>query len=352
MAFSEILTNTYYGNTVQEWALALGIILGVIIAAKIVYTIFGTVFKKLASKTKTNLDDIIIDMIEEPAVFAFGLWGAWYALGRLTFTEAATAWIGNVFSALIVFMIAWFIVRLFDALVSEYLVPLTAKSDTKLDDQLLPIIRKGVKAIVWIIAVIIALNNAGYNVGALLAGLGIGGLALAMAAKDTVANMFGGFTILTDKPFKTGDRVQINGFDGTVEEIGLRSTRIRTLDGRVVTMPNMKFSEGAVENVSSEPSRKVVSNLGLTYDTTGKEMEKAMKILKDIAKKHKSLEEKVLVSFNAFGDFAMNILFVYYIKAGEDILQTQTDINTEILNQFNKNKLEFAFPTQTIYTKK
>ena len=352
MAISDFLTNTYYGNTAQEWLIAFLIILGFVIAAKIVYIIFGKVFKKLASKTKTKLDDIIVDMFEEPAVFALGVWGAWYGLSRLTFSESTLNWISSVFDGLIIFIIAWFVTRLFDALVKEYLVPLTEQSDTDLDDQLLPIVRKGTKAIVWIIAIIIALNNAGYNVGALHAGLGIGGLALAMAAKDTVANIFGGFTILTDKPFKIKDRIQINGFDGVVEEIGIRSTRIRTLAGRLVTIPNMKFSEGAVENVSMEPSRKVVLNLGLTYDTTAKQMEKAIEILKNIAKKNKNVGEKVLVSFNAFGDFAMNILFIYYIKSGADILQTQTEMDMEILKQFNKNKLEFAFPTQTIYTKK
>lgn len=105
---------------------------------------------------------------------------------------------------------------------------------------------------------IVALNNAGYDVGALIAGLGIGGLALAMAARDTVSNVFGGFTIFTDRPFTLNDRIKVSGFDGTVDEIGIRSTRLRTLAGTLVTIPNSTFSESAVENVSAEPSRKVV----------------------------------------------------------------------------------------------
>jgi MscS family membrane protein len=173
-----------------------------------------------------------------------------------------------------------------------------------------------------------------------------------MAAKDTVANIFGGITIFMDKPFKIGDRIIIEGYDGTVKEIGLRSSRMETLEGRIVTMPNSKFAESPVENISLEPGRKIRLNLGLTYDTTPKQMDKAMSILKDIAKKNKSVKADTTISFNAFGDFALNIIFIYFIKKSADILDTQSEINMEILKQFNKNKLDFAFPSQTIYTKK
>ena len=171
-----------------------------------------------------------------------------------------------------------------------------------------------------------------------------------MAAKDTVSNVFGGFTIFTDKPFKIKDRIKIGGFDGTVSEIGIRSTRLTTLEGRVVTIPNAKFADSMVENVSLEPNRKVVLNLGLTYDTSAENMKLAMKLLKDIIDSNNDTEDNCLISFNSFGDFSLGILFIYYIRKNSDILNTQTDINIEILKQFNENKLEFAFPTQTIFT--
>ena len=193
-----------------------------------------------------------------------------------------------------------------------------------------------------------AIDNAGYKIGPLLAGLGIGGIALAMAAKDTIANIFGGFTIFTDKPFMVKDRIKIDGFDGFVEEIGLRSTRVRTLDGTQVTIPNSHFSDSAVENITREPTRKVVLNLGLTYDTTPANMEKARKLLKQIATKNNGVNDKFLISFNAFGDFSLGILFIYYIKKSADILETQNDMNNEILTKFNESGLSFAFPTQSI----
>lgn len=344
----EFLGQTYYGNTVMNWGMALVIALGAVIVGKILYWIFGNVFRRLTAKTETKLDDIILDMIEEPIVVAVTVAGIWYGLNRLVLSEGIDRFIGNVTQVLIVLSIAWLIARLLDSLFKQYLAPLAAKTESDLDDQLLPIVSKGTKIVVWALGIVVALNNAGYDVGAVLAGLGIGGLALAMAAKDTVSNIFGGFTIFTDRPFTLNERVRIAGFDGTIKEIGIRSTRLQTLAGTMVTIPNSKFADSPVENVSLEPSRKVSLNLGLTYDTPPEKMEKAIELLRTIGAEHDALDEKILTSFNGFGDFAMNILFIYYILPGNDILQTQTDINLRILKDFTAEGLDFAFPTQTI----
>lgn len=348
-----ILENIYYGNTVLEWFIALIIILAAFILGKIVYWIFGNIIKKLASKTKSKLDDLIVDMIEEPAMLAIILAGIWYSTTTLNLSETTLTFVNKGIVGVLILNIAWFLSRFFEAIVTEYIVPLTSKSETDFDDQILPIAKKGIKFVIWILAIIIALDNAGYNVGAILAGLGIGGLALAMAAKDTVANIFGGVMIFLDKPFKIKDRIKISGFDGTVIEIGLRSTRLKTLSGTQVTIPNHKFTENPVENVTREPSRKIALNLGLTYDTSPDKLQKAMKILEQIAKKHeKNITKDFKIAFNSFGDFSLGILFVYYIKKSSDILETQTQINLDILYEFNKNKLAFAFPTQTIEIQK
>jgi MscS family membrane protein len=352
MDFISFINQTFYGNTIQQWAIFLFICLGAIVVAKIIYWISGSIIKKFTEKTETKLDDIIIDMIEEPIVVAIILFGVWYGVNTLILSDAVITWIGHVYIFLIIMNIAWLITRLFDAVFQEYILPFAEKTKTDFDDQLLPLLRRGFKSIVWILAIIVALNNAGYNVGALLAGLGIGGIALAMAAKDTIANIFGGITIFTDKPFKIKDRIKIAGFDGFVTEIGVRSTRIQTLEGTVVTIPNMRFSESAIENITLEPSRRVLLNLGLTYDTPVEKVEEAMKVLEEIGKNNTNLEEKILISFNKFESSSLNILFIYYIKKESNILQTQTEVSMAILKEFNARKIEFAFPTQTIYTKK
>jgi MscS family membrane protein len=345
-------SKTFYGNTITDWAVALLIIIGAVIIGKFVYWLFSTSLRKLTSKTKTKFDDIILDMIEEPIVFAITVAGIWFGLKKLVLPDQAELAIANSLQFLIVLSITWLIARLLESLFTHLLVPLADKSKNDLDDQLLPIVRKGVKSAVWILGTIVALNNAGYEVTAVIAGLGIGGLALAMAAKDTVSNIFGGFTIFTDRPFSLKDRIRVDGFDGTIEEIGIRSTRLRTLSGTLVTIPNATFSGNSVENVTLEPSRKVTLNLGLTYDTTPEDMQKAMDILREIKEAASDVEEKVIIGFNGFGDFAMNILLIYYVTKGANILNTQTSINLEILKRFNEAGLEFAFPTQTLYTVK
>ena len=157
--------------------------------------------------------------------------------------------------------------------------------------------------------------------------------------------------IFIDQPFKLNDRIKISGFDGTIVDIGLRSTRLQTLEGRIVTIPNATFSDSPVENVTREPSRKMAQTIGLTYDMSADQMLEAMGVLRTIVESHEGTEEKVIVSFEGFGDFSMNIALTYYVAKGTDIRATQTDINMAILSAFNERSLEMAFPTQVIYTK-
>ncbi len=344
----DFFSEKFYYNTVGDWLIAAGIILATMIIAKLVYWVLRNIIQKITKKTKATLDDILLESLQQPIVFGMIVFGIWFSLDNLYFPEWIDDIIDKSYFFLIIINFTWIIARVVSAMIEEYIVPIVEKSESDLDDQLLPVVRKTLKILIWSIGVIIALNNVGFNVGAVLAGMGIGGLALAMAAKDTVSNLFGGVMIFTDKPFKIRDRVQIEGYDGVVEEIGIRSTRLRTLAGRVVTIPNAKFTDGIVENVSSEPTRKVVLNLGLTYDTPPEKMELAMKLLKEINDANPRVRENPIISFNAFGDFSLGILFIYYILSGEDNLVVQSEINMEILKQFNANGLDFAFPTQTI----
>jgi len=345
----DFLATEFYHNTIQEWGISFLIILASVVFGKICYWFFGNIAKKITNKTKTKVDDIIIDMIEEPIVLAITIFGLWYGLNRLEFAENWYIWMGKVYHILIAINITWLIARFVSAIIEEYVVPLAEKTESDLDDQIIPIVKKGLNSVIWILGIIVALNNAGYDVGALIAGLGIGGLALAMAAKDSVSNIFGGIMIFTDKPFKVGDRIKISGFDGTITEVGIRTSRMRTLEGRLVTIPNSQFTGNMVENVSVEPSRKVILNLGLTYDMNTEQIELGMTLLKDISESNKNLEPDTTIGFNAFGDFSLGITYIYYIKKGADIMGTQTEINLEILKQFNANGLEMAFPTQTVY---
>ena len=186
-------------------------------------------------------------------------------------------------------------------------------------------------------------DNLGFDITAMIAGLGIGGLALALAAQDSVKNIFAGIMIFLDKPFKMKDRIQIEGYDGIVEEVGLRSTRIRTLDGRIVTIPNSTFTDNSVVNVTSQPSLKIVLNLGLTYDTDENGMQQGVDILKQIVSDHSEILEKTAPQgFKDFGDFSLGILFIYYVKPEAHWLDSQNTISKEVLKRFNEAGLDFA----------
>lgn len=348
----DFFAKEFYGNNIFSWIISLSYIVGALIIGKILYWFSGKVLKKITQKSKSKLDDLLIDMLEEPVVFALIIAGIWFSVMRLTLSESSMNFFYNIFRVLLTINVTWLVSRVFSSIIKEYVEPLTSKTESDLDDQLLPILKKGVNSVIWILGIIIALNNAGYNVGALIAGLGIGGIALAMAAKDSISNIFGGFTIFTDKPFKLKDRIRIGGYDGTVEEIGLRSSRLKTLDGTIVTIPNSRITDSMVENVTLEPSRKVLLKLGLTYNTSPENIRLAMALLHDIAEKQEGVNEDFKIAFTEWGNFSLGILFIYYIVKDADILKTQTEINLSILEKFNENKLEFAFPTQSIYMEK
>ena len=347
----EVLHQEFYGNSILNWAIAVGILILSFVVVKMLYWIFSNVIRRLTSKTKTNLDDVLIDKLEKPLTYLVLILGYWISIHYLVFKVDVELVLENVAYFLLVIDITAILSRIVDALITEIIMPISEKSDSSFDNQLIPVIQKGVRSIIWILGIIIGLDNIGFDITAMIAGLGIGGLALALAAQDSVKNIFAGIMIFLDKPFRIKDRIQVDGFDGIVEEVGLRSTRLRTLEGRIVTIPNSRFTDNSVTNVTSQPTLKVKLNLGLTYDTDEVQMQKAIDILEDIVKNQEAITDDYAAGFNGFGDFSLNILFIYYVKPDSHWLDTQTLVNKEILRRFNKEGLEFAFPTQTILKK-
>lgn len=348
----ELFNQEIYGNTILKWIISILMVMASIVLSRILYLFIKNVVKKRAEQSKGKLDDIVVDSIEKPIVFGIMIAGIWYSAIQLNLPERVTKLGAKAYYVLIVFTITWFIIKVIDSIIQEYLAPVFNKSENNLNSEMVPIIRKSIKTGVWIVSGMIALKNAGYDVGALLAGLGIGGLAFALAAQDTISNLFGGVTVFTDKQFKIGDRIKVTGIDGVVKEIGIRSSRIQTLEGRIVILPNAVFAKNPVENISSEPTRKVILNLGLVYSTTHDEIEKCMKMLKEIVYAEIGTENECVVFFTNFGAYSLDLQLIYYIKKDANIPDTQSKINLEILKKFNENKIGFAYPTQTIYCEK
>ncbi len=348
-----MLEQTFYGNTIHQWIISVLIILGAFVLNKGFVLLNKHVIHKITSKTKNRLDDILFQMLEAPVLLGIALGAIWIATSRLELDRSLDMFLFRAYQILIVINITWFAVRLVNSLIEEYLAPIANDPNNKrIDNNFLPIIRRSLLGIIWAIGIVMALNNAGFNVGTLIASLGIGGLAFALAAQDTIKNIFGGITIFSDRPFRIGDRIKVDGFDGIIEDIGIRSTRLRTMDRCLVTIPNFKLVEASVENVSEEPMRRVLSKIGLTYDTTPEKMNQALEILKNMPKTVAGIDSKdIFVYFSDFADYSMIITFIYFIKKKSDIPETISQVNLAVLSAFNKAGLQFAFPTQTLHLK-
>jgi MscS family membrane protein len=347
----EYLNKVVFGNTIQQWIIAFLVLIGSFLLVKILYWIFSSVFKNITSKTKTNLDDILLKNLQKPLTNLVVIGAYYFSVSYLHFDKNIETVLINIAYLFFTITLTSIVSKIIDALISEVILPISKKTETSFDNHLIPVIQKAVRAIIWSLGIVIGLDNIGFDITAMIAGLGIGGLALALAAQDSVKNIFAGIMIFLDKPFKINDRIKIDGHDGTVEEVGLRSTRIRTLEGRIVTIPNCTFTDNSVINVTSQPALKVKINLGLTYDTNEEQMQKAIDILQDIVKGQDAITNDYAAGFNEFGDFSLNILFMYYVKPESHWLDTQTLVNKEVLRRFNKEGLDFAFPTQTILKK-
>ena len=345
------LSKEIFGNPIENWLIAIGILVGSFVFVKILYWVFSNIFQKITSKTANSLDDTLLRTLQKPTTFLVIVSAYFYSVKFLHFSLNIESILLNIAYIFIALGITSIISRIIDAVISEVILPISEKSETSFDNHLIPVIQKAVRAIIWSLGVVVGLDNIGFDITAMIAGLGIGGLALALAAQDSVKNIFAGIMIFLDKPFKIKDRIKIDGHDGVVEEVGLRSTRIRTLEGRIVTIPNCTFTDNSVINVTSQPALKVKINLGLTYDTNEDDLQKAINILQDIVKNQDAITDDYAAGFNGFGDFSLNILFMYYVRPESHWLNTQTLVNKEVLKRFNEEGLEFAFPTQTIYKK-
>ena len=225
------------------------------------------------------------------------------------------------------------------------------RTETRLDDQVIPILSKVTKFAIWAIGILLVLQNLGYNVTSLLAGLGIGGLAVALAAQETLSNFLGALAILVDRPCEVGDRVDFDqlGIKGTIEAIGLRSTRVRTLDGTLVSIPNRTMANTVINNVAKRPTIKNEYVIGIVYDTPYEKILEALRILREILANHPSTAN-YRAYFKEYGPYSLNIVVTHWCKYTdwEEFLKATEEINLEIKRRFEEAGIEFAFPTQTV----
>jgi MscS family membrane protein len=318
--------------------------------SKLLDHLIGVWLKQLASRTASKFDDHLLNLMHGPVkIVAFVIF---LHIGLKVFTWPQ--WLEDTFSKALKFVVAcsltYMALKFVDLLTGYWKDRLATGEDRAFDEQLIPILRKSIKAFIIVVAVLIFLPAVGINITGLIASLSIGGLAIGLAAQDTLSNLFGAVAIFLDKPFRVGDRIQLDAIDGTVETIGLRSTRVRNADGHLITVPNKTMGNATITNVARRPNIRTLMNIGLTYDTPAGRVRRAAEILREVYRRHPKTQD-VWISFNKFGDFALNVQVVHWWGDTDyqGYLAGMQELNLEIKERFDAEGLAFAFPTQTLH---
>ena len=246
----------------------------IILLAIALKSVLSSILKKTGEKKLGFVGALARDLIK-PATYMIIIIGIYLSLRIHSLPLSTVELLKNVFLFLLTINILWFLMRTIDA-VSEQMGDIAAGTESRMDDQLIPILRKLAKFIIVAIGIIFYMQSNGYPVSGIIAGMGIGGLAMALAAQDSISGIFASVVIFLDRPFMVEDFVEINGVTGTVEEIGIRSTRIRTVEKTLVTIPNKEIMDSNVNNYSKRPMRRTTTTIGVTYDTTPDKMEKLL----------------------------------------------------------------------------
>lgn len=338
--------------TLGELMLSFAIVLlTVIIRGVLARTVFRRL-KRLAALTKWKDDDLMLVALEKPLFTFLLLLGIYMAIAVLPLIPEWEELTRTVFRAVSVFIVFWALFRAADVLV-DMLGHLPNADIANSYGGFSSLVKKSVRIFIVIIGVVMVIDNLGYNIAGIIATLGIGGAAFAFAAKDTIANLYGSVALALDHPFKVGDWIQVGDeVDGHVEEIGLRSTKVRTFSKTVVSIPNAILANEIIDNWSSMPKRRVKQVVGVTYETSPESMEKIVEGIRAILRNDKNVhQEFILVNWTDFGSNSLDILVYYFTTSIQwlEYMDVRQRINVLIAKLVSELGSSVAFPTRTLY---
>ncbi len=341
----------FMGNEVWKYIGIITLFFFALVVQRTVIFFIRTYLTRLVSKAKLSYLDRALERADRPigglvmaGIFNLGIPKLAFSLQVAHVAVVAT-------KALAVYSVVWLAYRLIDVL-ALWMESKAENTETKLDDQLVPLLVKTLKVFVAVLGGIFILQNLQVDVGSLLAGVGLGGLAFALAAKDTVANFFGSIMIFVDKPFQIGDWIVIGNVEGTVEEVGFRTTRVRTFYNSLVTVPNASITNSNVDNYGMREYRRYTTKLGLSYDTPPPKVQAFCEALRAVISGMPGMRrDYYMVEFHGFGDSTLNVLLYCFMvcKDWNEELRIRGHLNLEILNIAKELGVSFAFPTQTLH---
>ncbi len=329
---------------------ALGIFLIIFLLRKFLTRQVSGLLKALAKKSATKFDDYLIISFEGPINLLFAFLGLYLAALYLPLSPVADAICTRVFRSLLVFLVA----KGFYNLAGNYNVftqELSSFLNIRIEKILVPFITKILRFLIIALAIVVILQEWNYSISGFIAGLGLGGLAFALAAQQTLANLFGGIVIITDKPFDIGDRISTPSVEGTVEDINFRSTRIRTADQAVITVPNSTLANEPITNWSRMGKRRIAFSLGIPSFTPKNKLEKCLQIIREMLNNHPGVHpDTILVNLDTFKDGNLEILFYFFTKTTvwDEYLQVKEDINLKIMSIFEQEGIRLAYPVTSV----
>ena len=344
---NEIWDRVYFGNTVYNWALAIGTIAAAIIAIAIFKKIILSRLRKWSAKTDNTIDDFVTQIVERSVVPLLYIISIYFSITILSILPALL----KIMHVAFLFAVTFFVLRIITAVVRQFVFSFVktkenSEAKTKQARGLLII----VNVAIWILGIVFLIDNLGYDVTTLIAGLGIGGIAIALAAQTILGDLFSYFVIFFDRPFEIGDFIVVEDKMGVVEYVGIKTTRIRTLGGEQLICSNTYLTNARVHNYKIMEQRRVVFSIGVTYQTTHQQLKSIPNIVKAIIEDKKDLKFD-RGHFSGFGDFSLNFEFVYYVLSSDYnfYMDKQQEIYFQIVSEFEKEQIEFAYPTQSIF---
>ena len=353
---TEILLTNFLGNSIKDYIYFFGIILIGLIFKKLISKYLSNILYKVVGKKDNNVgidkfDELLTKPIGFFIVLCFIYFGASYVSYPSFIDENFQSIFSKIFSLFLIYAIYKIFVKVIDY-IGLILKQRAAETENKMDDQLIPFAIEIGRILVVIFALFFILGNVfDINITALATGLGIGGIAIAMASKESLENLLGSFTIFFDRPFTVGDVVKVGTVTGLVEKVGFRSTRIKTFDKSVVTVPNKKMIDAELDNLGLRPVRRVKFHIGLTYDTSTEQIKNIVSDIQEMINSHEKTNEEGKVRFQEFGASSLDIMILYYVNSPkwEDLIDVKEDVNYKIMDIVKKHNSDFAFPSTSVY---
>lgn len=338
--------------TLGELALSFGIILLTLVFRGLLTRFIFANLKQLAKRTRWQHDDQFLEAMEKPVSAFFLVTGIYLAIAVLPVDVEWSGLIHTLYRGISILVVFWGLFRLSDVVVDVF-SDLSAASGSDSFRGFGSLIKKSLRVFIIVVGVVMVIDNLGYNIGGILATLGIGGAAFAFAAKDTIANVYGSIALALDRPFRVGDWIQVGDrVDGDVEEIGLRSTKVRTWPKTVISIPNAVLANEMIDNWSRMPKRRVKQVVGVTYETAPETMEQIVEGIREILRNDEDVHQDfILVNWTDFGSSSLDILVYYFTKtkAWLEYMDIRQRINVRIAQLVKEHGSSVAFPTRTLY---